>query len=67
MKSITLIAPGIERLKQMYDKLLSRFALNFNLRRYAAASIAASNYARVAASLPDPGKAVQVDPRLITG
>jgi hypothetical protein len=43
-------------LKLNYDKLLSNFAFNFELRRYTAAPAdpqAASAY---------PGKAVQVDP-----
>ena len=30
----TLKAPGTERLKLIYDELLSSFAFNFNLRRY---------------------------------
>ena len=30
----TLKAPGTQRLKLKYDKLLSSFAFNFNLRRY---------------------------------
>ena len=30
----TLKAPGTKRLKLKYDKLLSNFAFNFNLRRY---------------------------------
>jgi hypothetical protein len=30
----TLKAPGYERLKLEHDNLLSRFAFNFNLRRY---------------------------------
>ena len=30
----TLKALGAKRLKQKYDELLSRFAFNFNLRRY---------------------------------
>jgi hypothetical protein len=33
----TLKPPGTKRLKLEYGKLLSRFALNFNLRRYSVA------------------------------
>ena len=32
----TLKAPGIERLKLNYDKVLTSFAFKFNLRRYTA-------------------------------
>jgi hypothetical protein len=34
----TLKAPGIDRLKQSYVKLLSKFAFKFNLRRYTKAT-----------------------------
>jgi len=34
-----LKAPGTKRLKQRYDKLLYRFAFNFNLRRYTEVSL----------------------------
>ena len=34
-----LKAPGSKRLTLIYNKLLSKFALNFNLRRYTLASL----------------------------
>jgi hypothetical protein len=38
----TLKAPGTERLKLTYDKVLSSFAFEFNMRRYTTASRRAS-------------------------
>jgi len=49
-----LKAPGTKRLKLKYIKLLSRFAFNFNLRRYTMRRRCARWWVR--------GRAVQVDP-----
>ena len=38
----TLQAPGAKHLKLTYDKMLSSFAFNFNLRRYTAGTTAAA-------------------------
>ena len=54
----TLKAPGTKRLKLKYDKLLSSFAFNFNLRRYYTCASDSDCFAQ----FPCHGKAVQVDP-----
>ena len=45
MKSMVK-APGTKRLKLKYDKLLSKFAFNFNLRRYNTTMIARCHLSR---------------------
>jgi hypothetical protein len=61
-------APGIKRLKPQHEKLLSKFAFNFNLRHYSMDRDAAAGVrdrlrdARFAAQDDAPGRAVQLDP-----
>jgi len=45
----TLKAPGSKRLKLGYEKLLSNFGFNFNLRRYSLGRVERDNLARMGA------------------
>jgi hypothetical protein len=56
----TLKAPGSKRLKLRYDEPLSKFAFNFNLRRYSAET--ALEYLMKSPPKLQQGKAVHVDP-----
>jgi hypothetical protein len=55
-----LKAPGTKRLKLEYDKLLSSFAFNFNLRRYTTAAVreVAARHSAVGVSSPEPDSPV---------